>query len=274
MKISTLENVTIDQLIDCFLACFANYFVPMPTDRAYYKTRWKNANVRFDYSYGVFDDDKLVGFIINAIDERNGHRLAYNTGTGVLPAYRGKRLVKSIYEYAIPDLKKKGITKCSLEVITENIVAVNAYQSIGLAICKHYKCFKGTIQQSLSNSVQLIPKDLTERTTNDLADQSKYSYDNHYQSLVKGAFKYYELQEAGAKIGYFIINPTNGYLAQFELSAYTPQNQALLTAAVSSIGEQIRINNVGAAMDNKINWLEAVGLKNTVDQYEMEMIIQ
>ena len=106
MIITHLGHTDFNVIMECFLSSFEGYFVKMPTDYNYYKQRWKAAGVNFELSYGMFDDDKLVGFIIHAIDERGGALTAFNTGTGVIPDYRGKRIVKSIYNYAIPELLK------------------------------------------------------------------------------------------------------------------------------------------------------------------------
>lgn len=145
LKVKDLRNIDFDELMDCFLMAFENYLVKMPTDRNYYRERWKNAKVDFKLSYGMFDQEKLVGFIIHAVDNRNGALTAFNTGTGVIPEYRGLKIVQSIYEHALPDLKRKGVENCSLEVITRNEKAIRSYQSIGFEIIKKYKCYHGTI---------------------------------------------------------------------------------------------------------------------------------
>ena len=97
MIVKHLGHTDFNTIMACFLSAFENYFVKMPTDPKYYKQRWKAAKVNFNLSYGMFDNDKLVGFIINAIDERYGEYIAFNTGTGVIPEYRGQKIVKSIY---------------------------------------------------------------------------------------------------------------------------------------------------------------------------------
>ena len=140
MVVRHLGDTDFKNIMECFLSAFENYFVKMPTDYNFYKERWKASGVNFNLSYGMFDNDKLVGFIINAIDERQGELTAYNSGTGVIPEYRGKRIVKTIYDFAIPDLMQNGITKCLLEVITENAKAIKSYEGIGFKICKYYKC--------------------------------------------------------------------------------------------------------------------------------------
>ena len=43
MQIKNLNPSCFDEIIDCFLASFEGYFVAMPTDKNFYKERWKAA---------------------------------------------------------------------------------------------------------------------------------------------------------------------------------------------------------------------------------------
>lgn len=103
MIVKHLGHTDFNVIMECFLSSFEGYFVKMPTDHDYYKKRWKAAKVNLELSYGMFDDNKLVGFIIYVIDEREGQLIAFNTGTGIIRDYRGKGIVKSIYDYALLD---------------------------------------------------------------------------------------------------------------------------------------------------------------------------
>ena len=100
MIVNNLSKTSLDDIIECFLLAFENYFVKMPTDTNYYKERWKASKVDLNLSYGMFDKGRLVGFIIHAVDKRAGVLTAYNAGTGVIPEYRGKRITSTIYNYA------------------------------------------------------------------------------------------------------------------------------------------------------------------------------
>ena len=88
MKIVTLSEINIHEIVDCLIESFQNYFVPMPADISYWENRFNNARVNWDLSAGVVDEDKLVAFIIHAVDSDAGMVTAFNTGTGVIPDYR------------------------------------------------------------------------------------------------------------------------------------------------------------------------------------------
>ena len=45
MKVNNLSEINFDELIECFLLSFENYFVKMPPDAEYYKQRWQTARL-------------------------------------------------------------------------------------------------------------------------------------------------------------------------------------------------------------------------------------
>lgn len=273
MTVKHLGNTEFSEIMECFLLAFEGYFVKMPTDHDYYKQRWKAAKVDFELSYGMFDNNRLVGFIIHAIDERNACKTAFNTGTGVIPEYRGKRIVKTIYEFAIPDLIKNGITKSVLEVIVENEKAVKAYKGIGFKICKNFKCFSGELSVS-KNEIEINEVSFNEIAWKQLPNQDKYSWDFHSNSLKGGNSKYYHVINRGEIESFFAINTENGTINQLEVLNNQPGNWERLLSVIQSISKHVRIINIDDRLIDKITAIENSGLKNTVNQYEMELILK
>nr|WP_321234449.1 GNAT family N-acetyltransferase [uncultured Psychroserpens sp.] len=270
MIVRHLGHTDFETIMECFLSAFENYFVTMPTDYNYYKQRWKVAKVNFDLSYGMFDGDQLVGFIIHAIDERHGEQIAFNTGTGVIPEYRGRKIVKAIYAYAISDLKRNGITKSVLEVIIENEKAVKAYQGVGFKICKTFKCFAGELSSN-EGPVKMEEISFDNILWSDMPNQDKYSWDFHYRCLKDGNSKYYNVYNDAEIESFFSIKP-DGTINQLEiLNAHKEGHWERLMFAVQSVLKQVRIINVDDRLDTKLHALEHAGLKNTVNQYEMEL---
>ena len=274
MQVKNLSGVSFEIIVDSFLEAFDNYYVKMPVDRAYYRQRWKAAKVDYNCSYGMFDGDLLVGFIIHAIDQRQGKRTAFNTGTGVIPGYRGRGIVKSIYTYAFKDLLEKGIEKSTLEVISENDRALAVYQRVGFRICRTYKCFSGTITLESASPYDLSEIELTEVDWSRLPNQSLYSWDNQKESIVRGSYRFFEVIYNEKPESFFIINPDANYLAQFDLFTEEPWAWNRLFGAIQEISTTIRINNIDESLKDKVNHVISFGLKNTVDQFEMELNIE
>lgn len=272
MVVKSLEHVNIEQIIDCFLLSFENYFVKMPPDRNFYKQRWQTTHVNFKLSFGMFDGERLVGFILLIVDYRNGRKTAFNTGTGVIPDYRGQKIVATIYQKALGELKKNGITFSALEVITKNIYAIRSYESIGYKICRYYKCFSGEIQLEKATSVTITAVDLKDVDWSNLPHQQYYSWDNQATSIQKNEkFQFYEVSTNHKAVGYFILLSNSGYLAQLEVYFEDPMNWNHMFSGISKLTTKIMINNVDDRQIEKCQALLSVGLVNTIDQYEMEM---
>ena len=273
MIVKNLANVPFNELIDCFLRAFENYYVKMPNDLNYYQERWKMAKVDFNFSYGMFDKEKLVGFVIHAVDKRDGILTAFNTGTGVLPEYRGRKIVKSIYNYALEDLKRNGFERSTLEVITKNEPAIRSYKSIGFEIFKKYKCFHGPIKTNGSYKFDLKEIDIKTIVWENLPNQHLYSWDNQKESILGGNHMFFQVLNHNIPESYFIIRPDRNYLAQFDLINTENKGWNRLFSAIKQISETIKINNVDERLKDKIDHLNMMGLENHIDQYEMELKI-
>ena len=272
MQVKSLNPSCFDEIIDCFLASFEGYFVTMPTEKSYYKERWKAAKLDYHLSYGMYDGNTLIGFILHAVDKRNNEKIAYNTGTGVLPAYRGKRIVKDIYEYALVELKRKGITKSTLEVIKENEKAIKAYKSVGFSICKNYKCFSGKLP--INNNKDIETKEIPLEKVNwaQLPNQTFYSWDNQKESILEGNYSFFQIEINRIPHAYFIKHKTSNYIAQCDL--LTPNtNWNILFFGMQLLSDTIRINNVDERDSNKIKAFNTIGLLNSIDQFEMELYL-
>ncbi len=273
MIVKDLSNTPFETIIECFLKSFKNYFVELPSDPNYYKERWETSKVDFRFSYGMFEQGKLVGFIIHAVDNRNEELIAFNTGTGVLPEYRGKRIVNSIYDFALPDLKQKGFTKSSLEVIKDNSTAIHLYQNVGFEIVKSYKCFNGKLNNESTHSTNLKETNFNEINWNEIPNLDLYSWDNQKETIQNGSYKYFQILTNSQPESYFVINPANGYIAHWDV--LTPNQQAWnnLFAGIKEIASTIKINNVDELLKDKIDFLNSIDLTNSVDQYEMVLTI-
>ncbi len=270
MEIRSLAQTSLQDIVDCLLIAFKDYFVPMPSDLNYWADRFKGARVDLALSYGAFSDNQLVGFIIHGIDDYKSHRTAFNTGTGVIPDYRGQQIVDRIYNHCIPLLKQGGITQCALEVIQDNHRAIRVYERIGFSITRNFLCFKGQLQQEpeeLEVSQVSFEEVQCLRTEHQL-----YSWDNVNAAIQTAGPIYttYRVKRGDRNIGFFTINPKNGYLAQYEAS---PEEFPSLLAAVQSIQPTVRINNVDQERAETILFLLSAGLDNHIDQYEMLMKI-
>lgn len=276
MTIKNLKNTELAVIVDCLLASFADYFVQMPAEIAYWEKRFAGARVNYELSYGMFDGERLIGFIMQGIDSRGGELVAFNTGTGVLPAYRGQQIVDQLYAFALPELQAAGIKKYALEVIQKNDKAIRMYERIGFKIDREYHCFKGELRAPADNFtlVEVPFEEIAGRTN---PQHALYSWDNCDNAIraAESIYKSYLLSDEEKRpLGFFVIQPFSGYLAQFEV--HTPSEKRdwkKLFAGIASISKTVKINNVDARRKEILSLLPELGLQNHVDQFEMEMRI-
>lgn len=270
MTINHLSQVSDQAIVTCLLEAFEGYFVPLPADVAYWSQRFRHARVDKQFSWGVFDKGRLVGFIINAIDQDKGMYTAYNTGTGVIPDYRGHRLVDKMYAWGLPQLKQQGVSRCTLEVIVQNAKAIKVYERIGFTITERMKCYKGELPNMTEGLVKECPLESVCHNADD-----HYSWDNTGKTVVKAsqvykAFYTYRHQNAEQASGYFIINPQNGYIAQVET---LDGHWDTVFAGLSQIATSIRINNILDTRRELNHFLVKTGIENTIDQFKMELLL-
>lgn len=268
LRIQNLLNTPLEVIVNCLNESFQGYYVQLPSNTEYWRDRFRIARVDFKYSFGMFDQDKLVGFIIQGIGDFAGRPTVFNTGTGVLPSYRGKRIVDELYNVAIPLLTTHGFNNYLLEVIEENKRGIRVYERIGFKKVRKLYCYKGQINIPANG---LILKKLDEKLpTSGYQDERFYSWD-HTRDAIMASKTTYETfivsNEQNNEVGYFTINPATGYVARMEKT--TMGSYKDLLGGISRIAKEIKINNVPE--DRSILRLELLnaGLVNVINQFEM-----
>jgi len=269
MEIRTLADTNLSDIVACLLEAFEGYFVKMPESIDYWEERFRGARVEYDQSFGMFDEDRLVGFIMNGIDVQEGELTAFNTGTGVIPAYRSQKVVDRVYEHAFPMLKARGVQNCRLEVIQANDRAIRVYERIGFDKIKSLLSFRGDCK------IGIAPLSQTEVKLSSIENlirqkEQFYSWDFTFEALSKNetSFRCYILDQHDKS--YYIINPERNMLVHYELP-----EEALsgLISTISPLCENIRLVNVDAARVKFIDTLAELGFENYINQYEMMMKI-
>ncbi len=142
MEIKSLQHTPIQEVVSTLNLAFSDYFIPINFTIDYVNERWAASGVDYSLSFGVFDNNELVGFIIHAINIYGDTKVAYNASTTIIPTHRRKGLLTKLYEKAIIKLKENGIQKSTLECITKNERAILAYQKVGFNIDRQYHLYK------------------------------------------------------------------------------------------------------------------------------------
>ena len=277
MQIKTLSTLPFNSIVDCFNESFADYFVKINLPAAFWEKRWQSDQVDFSLSFGMFDNEQLIGFIINGIGFREGKKTAFNAGTGVIPSYRGQRIVKQLYDHCLPILKKEGIQSSTLEVIQKNNKAIRAYQSVGFEIITNYQCFSGELKAKTTDNSSISFQNIKIPNWEKYISLNPYghSWGNSKASIeIAGDYDCWEMRHKAELIGYFIVHPISGTIAQLEIKNQNwSKYGAFLFNKIADIQPKIKINNLNEKDRDKIKCLKKMGLKNTINQYEMKLKI-
>lgn len=278
MQIRRLTTEDIPALLESVNGAFADYIVPFQLNAEQLEFKIRSEDILMDYSVGVFDEEKLIAFIMHGVRHHDNIYVVYNGGTGVLPDYRGKGLVGKMYAYILPFLKDKKTEKTVLEVIESNQSAIRAYEKQGFNVNRKLLCFSGQFTlHPTQQAAAVVPLE-----TLPWADLPAFwditpSWQSDTPSMlttapnILGAFLEQQL------IGYVLFNPTKKRIYQLAVApAYRRKGIGQqLCAAVQGLipNDTLQINNIDEASVGLKLFFERQGLTNDINQLEMVMEI-
>ncbi|MDQ0783255.1 GNAT family N-acetyltransferase [Chryseobacterium sp. W4I1] len=278
MEIRNLKNINVEELLTVFNKSFSDYVVPFHLSLEQLQLKIETEKIDMNLSVGVFESDKLEGFILQAWKEENGQHIIYNAGTGITREYRGKGLVRKMYDFIMPVLKERKADVLVLEVIDRNTPAIRAYENQGFKIVRRLLCFNGMIDLKEKNTEILI-----EEMENFQWEvfQSFWDIEPSWQNsavILSGMEKKYRILGAYKKeqlVGYAVYNSESRKVCQIAVDKNV-RRQGIgseLFRAIGSLcaGQAVSVNNVDDISENTSAFLErTVGLKNWISQFEMK----
>ncbi len=265
-----------------FLEAYADYFVPLQMTVGQFENHLVQNNVNWQKSVGAFIEEKMIGLTLNGFGIWNGKQTAYDAGTGVIPSFRNHGAGRGMFEFAIPELKKKGIEQVLLEVITKNERAINLYRSIGFETTRRliyyerkaaaekigFDGFKiaeienpdwnllktfGGIHSSWQNSLESFARNLTRK-------------------IILGAF------DAEKCIGYGLVYCNSGTVLQIAVAENYRQKGVggqILEAMQKCVGgdKNLKFSNVDENLIEFNEFLKKCGFRESLRQFEMVKIL-
>ncbi len=279
MLIKSLESLSYDGLYLVWAEAFKDYAHSWTSDE--YKKMLVRRGYNPSLSFGAFDGDRLVSFVLNGIWEWNGKKTAYDTGTGTILEYRGKGLVKNIFIESIPYLKKAGVKQCLLEVLDNNDKAIKIYKNLGFKVEREFNYFIQNKDAIVLNSnkityiFQIKPITLEiESQVNGFWDFTP-SWQNSFDSLNRepGDFITLGLFNENVLIGYGIIEPSSGDIPQLAIHP-DYRRQGLATTLFAELlkynqAPSIRVINTDKKCTNITAFLQSCNIQVSGGQYEM-----
>lgn len=274
MEFKTLANVEIDELLAVFNLSFSDYIVPFHLTKEVLAAKINAEKLDMNISVGVFEEGKLVSFILQSEKQENGKKIIYNGGTGVVPESRGKGLVRKMYDFIIPVLKERGADVLLLEVIQGNTAAIRAYENLGFTIMRKLLCFKGNINSGLENSMITIKemKDLQWENLRTFWDiEPSWQGSVYVLNPMPEMYKTLGAYSDEKLVGYIIYNP--GARKVLQIAVHTDYRQQGIGSALFATiadGQPVAINNVDDTSKETDAFLDKkIGLQNWLSQFEM-----
>jgi ribosomal protein S18 acetylase RimI-like enzyme len=273
MQIHNLQNTTIEEIAACFNKAFEHYFVPLKLDMQQLCDKIKSENILLEHSIGVTINNELAGFILIGIDVDS--KVAYNSGTGIIPEYRGQRLTEKMYASLLPQLKKTGIQHHLLDVICENQKALKIYQNLGYSILRKVICYKGKVSEYNGYRYQIEAIGLPAENELKQFWNHKPTYQNSLfciknnpeKHVVFGAFNLENL------IGYIIFDKNTLRIKQFGIDKAF-RNKGLGHLLFYQVQMQqpetdIVLINIDENDLETNKFLRNIGFNKLIEQYEM-----
>lgn len=287
IDIYTFKKLSPKDLIDMYATfgeAFSDYPIPFKLTKAQFIHRFvQKLNLNFSCSTGVYYEKKLVGFILNTIEEFRNKLTAYNGGTGVIKNYRGQRLTSKMYEHLIPALKANNVKHCVLEALVQNKRAIEAYHFAGFEICRELKCFR------LESDMFSMTPSGTKFKIMEVRepDWKKYAYYKFMEPSFLDSNRILEKKLAGERffegfihdecVAHVVFQCDFGRINQLGIHPEYMDlhiGEALVNHLLKiNTTRSVNILNIDASHTGYISFLENIGFKKQFAQYEMRLTL-
>lgn len=272
-----------DILYKCFLEAFSDYQVPIAMDR---RTFDRNNTLRGfapELSVGVFREGRLVGFIMSGEGVWLGKATAYDMGTGVVPACRGRGLARALLQGLRSQLDKHAVRCYLLEVLKTNTPAFSLYKKDGFAVTRGFLCFRVERESLLKNVGGSVLSDgLVLRRLSEMPESGPEfcdwppSWQNSTVALRRypGPLEMLGVFHGGELVACGVAKPAGGDIPQLAVRKDFRRRgigRFLLSRLVAALPEKktISLINIDEADTASRNFFQGAGFSLFTEQFEM-----
>ena len=223
LQVRLLSGIPVEMIHEAFVDAFSEYEVKLDMPLEKLVEMMKTRDLNPDFSVGCFDGEKLVGFILTGYRETGGKKTCYDGGTGVIKAYQRKGIGEMMLKELLQLLKNKEISRFVLEVLENNIPAINLYEKYGFVKTRKLHCFE--IDKDKLRPVPDRGFGITVTTPTIIAEnEEKYSlfaptWQNEMQSVINVSENYslVTLSCTGRVLCFGYIHKTKGDIPQISI---------------------------------------------------------
>lgn len=280
IRYDTLENIEMEQLYKAFLVCFDDYIVNINLPYDEFLRMIKRRNYHPQLSIAVFDDNKIVGFILNGYRIIENEPTLYDIATAVSQDYRKQGIMTNMLQLIRVKAAEKDVKYYTLEVIQENITAYDLYVKQGFSVARSFVCFtieKENLRGTMKYEVVQIDRLNWEEMT------SFWDFTPSWQNAIASIqidqehLSLFIVRKEAQVIGYCVVDCMKSEIMQFAVDHHYRKCGVgtSLFIHVSALVESntIRIINVDESNQSVLSFLEKIGFTEMMKQYEMIMNI-
>lgn len=241
------------------------------------------SGVHYDCSVGAFEGEKLVGLTFVGLDDWQGEKAAFDAGTGIIPAFRGQGIAKAMFEFILPRLRERSVSKFLLEVLQPNQAAIRAYTKTGFTITREFACYDlfpdSFVAENLASDtfdVRIVDKEKVQEFKT-LVDWQP-SWENSFSGMDRIEN---ELIRLGAFcgdqcVGILVFYPLLGWIMSlvvhkdFRRQGVASSLVKALMADLPAGVDIVKIDNIDRSDKSMLAFFEKAGARLLIDQFEME----
>jgi GNAT superfamily N-acetyltransferase len=266
LQIRSLAGIGWEPLAAAFNEAFSDYILPMSITADGLAAMQRRRGYSAEVSFGAFDGDRMVGFVLTCLD---GDR-AYNSGTGVVPAYRRAGLARRLVDAVIANVVARSYV---LEVIETNETAAALYRRLGFVETRRLESWTypraNTTRPPPAGAAEIAPIDAPELDAIMADADVEPSWQNSVASLRRASEPYIALGDAHSTAIVFPASADLPLLCVRRDARRCGRGIRLLAAAAAHASRPIRIVNLDERARSITTFLEAAGATRFVRQIEM-----
>ncbi len=278
ITIQTLVGVPLAQIYNCFIYAFGDYSVPMDLPFERFCKMMRRNGYAANLSVGAFHDGQMEGFLLNGKRNVDGMAIAYDTGTAILPEYRGMHIGDRMMDTSDKLLLASETNVHMIEVIASNIPALKLYKKHGFGLSRQLCCWRTTKEDLLSQfpqascSYDFKPSNASELFLCRPLNTSFPAWQNFDASLMAvsedvQAIKVYNGK--GKLTGFAAWEPATGSIGRLATMDFDIAGEMLFHIACNCSSDTIRMINVDAEDTMLPVILSQLGFENWLTQQEM-----
>jgi ribosomal protein S18 acetylase RimI-like enzyme len=288
IKLKKLNDCTFSEVTHAWNEAFSNYPVNIQITEDKLAIMLGRKQLLPSLSIVAFLDNRPVGFVLNAMKELRGIKMAWNGGTGVSPHCRGRGIGKLLMEATIDEYQKESVEIATLEVIESNTNAINLYEQMGYKKTKRLKSYSSTDSLDIS-SLQIVDNReyrIRHGLGTDIKNIPFYNHEVAWESMYENIFNgesFTILDKKGEVVGYALFKRLINQNEEVEIVLYQCEIKQeaediegickSLLFSVFATAPYVRTGDFISSSKTVTRLFEKIGLIVTAERYLMNKLL-